>query len=135
MTVNHILTLRKELGRRPTEKEVAWLMANIEKGNKKSNGKSKENKILDSSIASQKNKEEANKHRRKDTIQATPRVRMINKMILHKLKPIQIADILDLQLSTVQDTIYRYKLPRERVDLIPSKNKRVKGLEYSRDQV
>jgi len=135
MTVNHILTLTKELGRRPTQEEVAWLMAQITKDHKKLNAKSKENKILDSSIAIQRNKDESNKHRLKDSIQATPRVRMINKMIHHKLEPTQIADILDLQLSTVQDTIYRYKLPREKVDLIPSKNKRVKGLEYSRNQV
>ena len=135
MSVNHVLTLTKVLGRRPTEKEVGALMIELTKGHKKLNAKSKENKILDASIAVQKNKEESNKHRRKDSIQATPRVRMINKMIHHKLKPTQIADILDLQLSTVQDTIYRYKLPREKVDLIPSKNKRVKGLEYSRNQV
>jgi len=135
MTVNHILTLTKELGRRPTQEEVAWLMAEITKDHKKLNAKSKENKILDSSIAIQRNKDESNKHRLKDSIQATPRVRMINKMIHHKLEPTQIADILDLQLSTVQDTIYRYKLPREKVDLIPNKNKRVKGLEYSRNQV
>ncbi len=107
MSVNHVLTLTKVLGRRPTEKEVGALMVELTKGHKKLNAKSKENKILDSSIAVQRNKEESNKHRRKDSIQATP----------------------------VQDTIYRYKLPREKVDLIPSKNKRVKGLEYSRNQV
>ena len=133
--INYKITLAKELGRRPTEKEIGQLMQEITKGHKKLNARSKENKILASSMAVQRNKDEANKHRRKDSIQATPRVRMINKMIHHKLKPIQIADILDLQISTVQDTIYRYKLPRDKVDLIPSKNKSVKGLEYSRNQV
>jgi len=110
-------------------------MQEITKGHKKLNARSKENKILASSMAVQRNKDEANKHRRKDSIQATPRVRMINKMIQNKLNAYQIADILDLQLSTVQDTIYRYKLPRDEVVLIPSKNKRVKGLEYSRNQI
>ena len=124
MTVNHILTLRKELGRRPTEKEVAWLMANIEKGNKKSNGKSKENKILDSSIASQKNKEEANKHRRQDVIQGTRRVRMINKMLKYNLTQYQIADVLELQLSTIQKNILKHRLPRKKVVPIPSKSDR-----------
>jgi len=135
MTVNHLLTLAKELGRRPTEKEIGQLMQEITKGHKKLNARSKENKILASSMAVQRNKDEANKHRRKDSIQATPRVRMINKMIQNKLNAYQIADILDLQLSTVQGTIYRYKLPRDEVVLIPSKNKRVKGLEYSRNQI
>ena len=124
MTVNHILTLTKELGRRPTQEEVAWLMAEITRGHKKLNAKSKENKILASSMAIQKNKEEANKHRRKDTIQASPRVRIINKMLQHDLNVHQISDILDLQVSTVQDTIFRYKLPRDEVVLIPSKTGR-----------
>jgi hypothetical protein len=132
---NYKLTLAKELGRVPNEHEIGQKMLEVVSSHPKLKRKEKENKILDSSLAVQKNKDEANKHRRKDSIQATPRVRMINKMIHHKLKPTQIADILDLQLSTVQDTIYRYKLPREKVDLIPSKNKRVKGLEYSRNQV
>lgn len=124
MTVNHILTLAKELGRRPTEEEVGALMIEITKGHKKLNAKSKENKILASSMAVQRNKEEANKHRRKDTIQASPRVRMINKMLQHDLNVHQISDILDLQVSTVQDTIFRYKLPRDQVVLIPSKTGR-----------
>lgn len=132
---NYLISLAKELGRFPNEHEIGQKMREVVSTHPKLKRKEKENKILDSSLAVQKNKDEANKHRRKDSIQATPRVRMINKMIHHKLKPIQIADILDLQLSTVQDTIYRYKLPREKVDLIPSKNKRVKGLEYSRDQI
>lgn len=124
MTVNHILTLTKELGRRPTEEEVGALMAEITRGHKKLNAKSKENKILASSMAIQRNKEEANKHRRKDTIQASPRVRIINKMLQHDLNVHQISDILDLQVSTVQDTIFRYKLPRDEVVLIPSKTGR-----------
>jgi len=133
--INYKISLAKELGRVPNEYEIGQKMREVVSTHPKLKRKEKENKILDSSLAVQKNKDEANKHRRKDSIQATPRVRMINKMIHHKLKPTQIADILDLQLSTVQDTIYRYKLPREKVDLIPSKNKRVKGLEYSRNQV
>ena len=124
MTVNHILTLAKELGRRPTEEEVGALMAEISRGHKRRNAKSKGNKILASSMAIQRNKEEANKHRRKDTIQASPRVRMINKMLQHDLNVHQISDILDLQVSTVQDTIFRYKLPRDEVVLIPSKTGR-----------
>ena len=77
MSVNHVLTLTKVLGRRPTEKEVGALMVELTKGHKKLNAKSKENKILDSSIAVQRNKEESNKHRRKDSIQATPRQRQM----------------------------------------------------------
>ncbi len=41
MSVNHVLTLTKVLGRRPTEKEVGALMVELTKGHKKLNAKSK----------------------------------------------------------------------------------------------
>ncbi len=37
MSVNHVLTLTKVLGRRPTEKEVGALMVELTKGHKKLN--------------------------------------------------------------------------------------------------
>lgn len=124
MTVNHLLTLAKELGRRPTEKEIGQLMQEITKGHKKLNARSKENKILASSMAVQRNKDEANKHRRQDIIQGTPRVRMINKMLKYNLTQYQIADVLELQLSTIQKDILKHRLPRKQVVPIPNKNDR-----------
>lgn len=124
MTVNHILTLAKELGRRPTEEEVGALMAEITRGHKKLNAKSKENKILASSMAIQRNKEEANKHRRQDSIQGNPQVRKINKMLKYGLTEYQIADVLELQLSTIQKDILKNRLPRKEVVPIPSKSDR-----------
>jgi len=122
--INYKITLAKELGRVPNEHEIGQKMLEVVSNHPKLKRKEKENKILASSMAIQRNKEEANKHRRKDTIQASPRVRMINKMLQHNLNVHQISDILDLQLSTVQDTIFRYKLPRDEVVLIPSKTGR-----------
>ena len=122
--INYKITLAKELGRVPNEHEIGQKMLEVVSNHPKLKRKEKENKILASSMAIQRNKEEANKHRRKDTIQASPRVRMINKMLQHDLNVHQISDILDLQLSTVQDTIFRYKLPRDEVVLIPSKTGR-----------
>ena len=122
--INYKITLAKELGRVPNEHEIGQKMLEVVSNHPKLKRKEKENKILASSMAIQRNKEEANKHRRKDTIQASPRVRMINKMLQHNLNVHQISDILDLQVSTVQDTIFRYKLPRDEVVLIPSKTGR-----------
>lgn len=121
---NLLLNVAKELGRMPTQEEVSFLMIHYTKSHKKLNARTKENKILDSSLAIQKNKEEANKHRRKNIIQGNPRVRMVNKMLHHNLEAHQIADILDLQLKTIQDLIMKNKLPRDEIVLIPSKTGR-----------
>ena len=99
--INYKITLAKELGRVPDEYEIGQKMLEVVSNHPKLKRKEKENKILASSLAIQKNKEEANKHRRKAIIQGNPLARKVNKMLQHNLEAHQIADILDLQVSTV----------------------------------
>ena len=73
--------------------------------------------------ANQKIKEKANSHRRKDKIQASPRVRTINILLQYGLENSQIANALNLPDRTISDTIYRYRLPRDEVINIPSKSR------------
>jgi len=121
---NYLIDLAKELGRFPDEYEIGQKMREVVSTHPKLKRKEKENKILNSSLAVQRNKDEANKHRRQDSIQGTPRVRMINKMLKYNLTEYQIADVLDLQLSTIQKNILKHRLPRKQVVPIPSKSDR-----------
>jgi len=122
--INYKITLAKELGRVPNEHEIGQKMREIVSTHPKLKRREKENKILNSSLAVQRNKDEANKHRRQDIIQGTPRVRMINKMLKYNLTQYQIADVLDLQLSTIQKNILKHRLPRKQVVPIPNKSDR-----------
>jgi len=122
--INYKISLAKELGRVPNEYEIGEKMREVVSTHPKLKRKEKENKILNSSLAVQRNKDEANKHRRQDSIQGTPRVRMINKMLKYNLTEYQIADVLELQLSTIQKNILKHRLPRKQVVPIPSKNDR-----------
>tara|TARA_R110002020_G_scaffold315433_1_gene530575 strand:- start:108 stop:488 length:381 start_codon:yes stop_codon:yes gene_type:complete len=122
--INYKITLAKELGRVPDEYEIGQKMREVVSTHPKLKRKEKENKILNSSLAVQRNKDEANKHRRQDSIQGTPRVRMINKMLKYNLTQYQIADVLELQLSTIQKYILKHRLPRKQVVPIPSKSDR-----------
>jgi len=122
--INYKITLAKELGRVPDEYEIGQKMREVVSTHPKLKRKEKENKILNSSLAVQRNKDEANKHRRQDSIQGTPRVRMINKMLKYNLTQYQIADVLELQLSTIQKDILKHRLPRKEVVPIPSKSDR-----------
>jgi len=122
--INYKISLAKELGRVPDEYEIGQKMREVVSTHPKLKRKEKENKILNSSLAVQRNKDEANKHRRQDSIQGTPRVRMINKMLKYNLTEYQIADVLELQLSTIQKNILKHRLPRKQVVPIPNKNDR-----------
>jgi len=122
--INYKISLAKELGRVPDEYEIGQKMREVVSTHPKLKRKEKENKILNSSLAVQRNKDEANKHRRQDSIQGTPRVRMINKMLKYNLTEYQIADVLELQLSTIQKNILKHRLPRKQVVPIPSKSNR-----------
>ena len=122
--INYKISLAKELGRVPNEYEIGEKMREVVSTHPKLKRKEKENKILNSSLAVQRNKDEANKHRRQDSIQGTPRVRMINKMLKYNLTQYQIADVLELQLSTIQKDILKHRLPRKQVVPIPNKNDR-----------
>jgi len=122
--INYKITLAKELGRVPNEYEIGQKMREIVSTHPKLKRREKENKILASSMAVQRNKDEANKHRRQDVIQGTPRIRMINKMLKYNLTQYQIADVLELQLSTIQKDILKHRLPRRQVVPIPNKNDR-----------
>jgi len=122
--INYKITLAKELGRVPNEYEIGQKMREIVSTHPKLKRREKENKILNSSLAVQRNKDEANKHRRQDSIQGTPQVRKINKMLKYGLTEYQIADVLELQLSTIQKDILKHRLPRKEVVPIPSKSDR-----------
>jgi len=122
--INYKISLAKELGRVPDEYEIGQKMREVVSTHPKLKRKEKENKILNSSLAVQRNKDEANKHRRQDSIQGTPRIRMINKMLKYNLTQYQIADVLELQLSTIQKDILKHRLPRKQVVPIPNKNDR-----------
>jgi len=122
--INYKISLAKELGRVPDEYEIGQKMREVVSTHPKLKRKEKENKILNSSLAVQRNKDEANKHRRQDSIQGTPRIRMINKMLKYNLTQYQIADVLELQLSTIQKNILKHRLPRKQVIPIPSKSNR-----------
>jgi len=122
--INYKISLAKELGRVPNEYEIGQKMREVVSTHPKLKRKEKENKILNSSLAVQRNKDEANKHRRQDSIQGTPRIRMINKMLKYNLTQYQIADVLELQLSTIQKDILKHRLPRKQVVPIPNKNDR-----------
>lgn len=116
--------LMKELGRIPTEAEIGNFMQEYISGHKKLKPKQKqEANLMDVFNANQKIKEEANSHRRKDKIQASPRVRTINILMQYGLENSQIANALNLPDRTISDTIYRYRLPRDEVINIPSKSR------------
>ena len=61
--INYKITLAKELGRVPDEYEIGQKMREVVSTHPKLKRKEKENKILNSSLAVQRNKDEANKHR------------------------------------------------------------------------
>ncbi|MGB1844343.1 MAG: hypothetical protein ACPHIB_09285 [Thalassobaculaceae bacterium] len=116
--------LMKELGRIPTEAEIGDFMQEYISGHKKLKPKQKqEANLMDVFNANQKIKEKANSHRRKDKIQASPRVRTINILLQYGLENSQIANALNLPDRTISDTIYRYRLPRDEVINIPSKSR------------
>ena len=116
---NQLLALAKELGRRPTEKEIGQRMQEMIASHDKLKHHTKINKVVNHH--SEKAREEANKHRRQTSIQASPRVRTINILIHYTLNATQIANALNLTVRTVRDTIHRYKLPREEVKPIKGK--------------
>ena len=124
---NQLITLAKELGRRPTEAEIGQRMKEVLAVNhEKLNGQTKRNKVT-GHMASQKFKDEANAHRLQDTIQASPRVRTINILMHYNLSAKQIANALNLTVRTVRDTVHRYKLPRAEVRPIKGKSKDIVG--------
>jgi len=103
----------------PTEAEIGERMKEIISSHSKLNHQTKINKVMNNQI--QKVKEEANKHRRQTSIQASPRVRTINILMHYSLNAKQIANALNLTVRTVRDTVHRYKLPREEVKPIKGK--------------
>tara|TARA_B100000214_G_scaffold374107_1_gene356005 strand:+ start:977 stop:1360 length:384 start_codon:yes stop_codon:yes gene_type:complete len=117
--IDQRLVLAKELGRRPTEKEIGQRMQEMIASHDKLKHHTKINKVVNHH--SEKAREEANKHRRQTSIQASPRVRTINILIHYNLNAKQIANALNLTVRTVRDTIHRYKLPREEVKPIKGK--------------
>lgn len=118
----------KELGRVPTEAEIGSFMQQYISGHKKLKPKQKdETNLLDAFNANQKIKENANAHRRKDSIQASPRVRTINILLGYDLTNAQIANALNLPVHTISDTIYRYRLPRKEVLSLNGNKKNVVG--------
>lgn len=124
---NQLITLAKELGRRPTEEEIGQRMKEVLAVNhEKLNGQTKRNKVT-GHMASQKFKDEANAHRIKDSIEASPRVRTINILMHYNLSAYQISNALNLTVKTVRDTIHRYKLPREEIRPIKGKSKDIVG--------
>ncbi len=116
---NQLISLAKELGRRPTEQEIGQRMKEFTASHDKLNHHTKINKVVNHH--SEKVKENANKHRRQTSIQASPRVRTINILMHYSLNAKQIANALNLTVRTVRDTIHRYKLPREEVKPIKGK--------------
>jgi DNA-binding NarL/FixJ family response regulator len=125
--INYIVELSKELERRPTEEEIAKKMQEILSMNHdKLNGQTKRNKVT-GHMASQKVKDEANAHRLKDSIEASPRVRTINILMHYNLNAKQIANALNLTVRTVRDTVHRYKLPRAEIRPIKGKSKDIVG--------
>lgn len=124
---NQLIALAKELGRRPTEEEIGQRMREVLAVNHdKLNGQTKRNKVT-GHMASQKFKDEANAHRIKDSIEASPRVRTINILMHYNLSAYQISNALNLTVKTVRDTIHRYKLPREEIRPIKGKSKDIVG--------
>jgi len=117
--IDQRLVLAKELGRMPTEAEIGERMKEIISSHSKLNHQTKINKVMNNQI--QKVKEEANKHRRQTSIQASPRVRTINILMHYSLNAKQIANALNLTVRTVRDTVHRYKLPREEIKPIKGK--------------
>lgn len=117
--IDQRLVLAKELGRRPTEKEIGQRMQEMIASHDKLKHHTKINRVVNHH--SEKAREEANKHRRQTSIQASPRVRTINILIHYNLNAKQIANALNLTVRTVRDTIHRYKLPREEVKPIKGK--------------
>ena len=117
--IDQRLVLAKELGRKPTEKEIGQRMQEMIASHDKLKHHTKINKVVNHH--SEKAREEANKHRRQTSIQASPRVRTINILIHYNLNAKQIANALNLTVRTVRDTIHRYKLPREEVKPIKGK--------------
>ena len=117
--IDQRLVLAKELCRRPTEKEIGQRMQEMIASHDKLKHHTKINKVVNHH--SEKAREEANKHRRQRSIQASPRVRTINILIHYNLNAKQIANALNLTVRTVRDTIHRYKLPREEVKPIKGK--------------
>ncbi len=117
--IDQRLVLAKELGRRPTEKEIGQRMQEMIASHDKLKHHTKINRVVNHH--SEKAREEANKHRRQRSIQASPRVRTINILIHYNLNAKQIANALNLTVRTVRDTIHRYKLPREEVKPIKGK--------------
>lgn len=121
--------LMKELGRVPTEAEIGSFMQEYISGHKKLKPKQKdETNLLDAFNANQKIKENANAHRRKDSIQASPRVRTINILLGYDLTNAQIANALNLPEHTISDTIYRYRLPRKEVTSLNGKERYKKNV-------
>tara|TARA_Y100000022_G_scaffold199157_1_gene210987 strand:+ start:1811 stop:2191 length:381 start_codon:yes stop_codon:yes gene_type:complete len=118
--------LMKELGRIPTEAEIGEHMAKVIGSHTKLQRKQKENSVQ-SSPAIQKSRLDGNAHRRKDSIQASPRVRTINILLGYDLTNAQIANALNLPLHTISDTIYRYRLPRKEVLSLNGNKKNVVG--------
>lgn len=124
---NQLLALAKELGRRPTEEEIGQRMREVLAVNHdKLNGQTQRNKVT-GHMTSQKSKDEANAHRIKDSIEASPRVRTINILMHYNLNAKQIANALNLTVRTVRDTVHRYKLPRAEIRPIKGKSKDIVG--------
>ena len=117
--IDQRLVLAKELGRMPTEAEIGQRMKDFTASHDKLNHHTKINKVVNH--LTEKAKEEANKHRRQTSIQASPRVRTINILIHYNLNAKQIANALNLTVRTVRDTVHRYKLPREEIKAIKGK--------------
>lgn len=124
---NQLLALAKELGRRPTEAEIGQRMKEVLAVNHdKLKGQTQRNKVT-GHMASQKFKDQANAHRIKDSIEASPRVRTINILMHYNLNAKQIANALNLTVRTVRDTVHRYKLPRAEIRPIKGKSKDIVG--------
>lgn len=119
--------LMKELGRIPTEKEIGEHMVKVIGSHTKLQRKQKENSVQTSSEI-QKNRLDGNIHRRKDSIQASPRVRTINILLGYDLTNAQIANALNLPEHTISDTIYRYRLPRKEVLSLSGKERYKKNV-------
>ena len=125
--IDQRIVLAKELGRRPTEAEIGQRMKEVLAVNHdKLKGQTKRNKVT-GHMASQKFKDQANAHRIKDSIEASPRVRTINILMHYNLNAKQIANALNLTVRTVRDTVHRYKLPRAEIRPIKGKSKDIVG--------
>jgi hypothetical protein len=114
--VNLVDAFTKEFGKPPTQEQLAKMMelkAEIDAYKNKAI-KPKENMIEKSKTGKANATEYARENPKghKKEISVSPRIIQINKMIWYKLSNEQIADVLNVDVGYITNTIKKYHLPR-----------------------